>query len=461
MHLLDYTARKLLEKFGQGSHKPGSGSAVAFEGMLAAELVHTVISITNEDKHRVKYAEHLADLLRKDTDILQRILPSLEDLFQRDAILFDKVIQLRRKRDEETDTTKRIELEKLALDALKPATQILLEIGDLCADVADYAAQTFDNGFKSARGDSGVALNNAVGALAGCLAIIDLNLSYFGSDDWTIKGREQLETLRVDYRKLAVEAKNRMEDFSKTSLKKSFNLAKTELSSGRWEGINLSDTAIEALANQATNLLWDFRDLLWNGQPPSKAYEILKPEVILEKILEYRYGYVPAEMYEEGGVAFQVAGTINKKEKIVGVATGMSPEVQAFTAAHELGHAFLHTDLGIMHRDRPLDGAVSTVDIKERQANKFAACFLMPARIVEAVFQQVFDMNKFEVNDNTMFKLRLGGMSDFRRKFRTVRSISTFIARYKGNTYQPLHKIFGVSVTAMAIRLEELGLIEI
>lgn len=459
--LLELVTKQLLAKFGMGSHKPGSGSAVAFEGMLAAQLIRTVISITNEEKHRTNYSAQLPELLEKDADIVERILPALEDLFQRDAILFDKVIQLRLKRDEEKDPVKKSELSKLALAALKPATEILVEIGDHCADLADYAALIFDTAFRSARGDSGVALNGAVGALAGCLSIIDLNLSYFGSDDWTVTVREQLEILRMDHQKLASECKNRMEGFSKASLQKSFALAKANLNSGRWEGVNLSDAAIESVANQATNLLWDFRDLLWDGKAPSSAFEILKPEIVLEKVLEYKFGYIPAETYEEGGVVFQVAGLINKNDRKVGIAKEMEPEVQTFTTAHELAHALLHSDMGTMHRDRPLDGTTSTLDIRERQANKFAACFLMPSRIVEAVFQQVFSMKKFQINDDTVFRLGVGPVTEFRKKYWTLRSVSSFIARYKGSTYQPLHKIFHVSATAMAIRLEELGLVEV
>lgn len=65
--------------------------------------------------------------------------------------------------------------------------------------------------------------------------------------------------------------------------------------------------------------------------------------------------------------------------------------------AHELGHALLHVGLEAMHRDRPVDGPYNSTDIKERQANKFAACFLMPSKLVEITFEQLFLMRKFEI----------------------------------------------------------------
>lgn len=44
MNLIDYSAKELLEKFGAGNHKPGSGSAAAFQGLLSAQLIRTFIS---------------------------------------------------------------------------------------------------------------------------------------------------------------------------------------------------------------------------------------------------------------------------------------------------------------------------------------------------------------------------------------------------------------------------------
>ena len=44
--LVELDVKTLLEKFGRGSHKPGSGSAAALQGMLAAQLILTVTSLT-------------------------------------------------------------------------------------------------------------------------------------------------------------------------------------------------------------------------------------------------------------------------------------------------------------------------------------------------------------------------------------------------------------------------------
>lgn len=57
------------------------------------------------------------------------------------------------------------------------------------------------------------------------------------------------------------------------------------------------------------------------------------------------------------------------------------PERQRFTAAHELGHYFLHRNLlrvGTEIKDRYILKAEGVSDENEEEANQFAAAFLMP-----------------------------------------------------------------------------------
>ena len=98
--------------------------------------------------------------------------------------------------------------------------------------------------------------------------------------------------------------------------------------------------------------------------------------------------------------------------------------------------------------------------MKEIQANKFASYFLMPATSVKTVFQMVLAMEKFGLNQNAVFALGFTSLSEFKNRCRNLRSASRFVAKFKGKTYEPLHKIFNVSIEAMAIRLEELGLVQ-
>jgi formiminotetrahydrofolate cyclodeaminase len=44
-----------MAQFKAGNHKPGSGSAAAFQGMVSKKLISTVISLTAEEKRRHIY----------------------------------------------------------------------------------------------------------------------------------------------------------------------------------------------------------------------------------------------------------------------------------------------------------------------------------------------------------------------------------------------------------------------
>lgn len=185
--LINLTTAELLDKFGAGSHKPGSGSAAALQGMLSARLLQTVISLTSDPKRANRYARQLPNLRRIESAIEGRIIPSLERLFQEDSDHFDRAIQLRQRKDRETDPVMRKQLADLATSALMPATEIPIQIANDCVELARFALDVFDHGFQAALGDSGVALNAAISGASGSLSIVELNLQSFDANDWTAR----------------------------------------------------------------------------------------------------------------------------------------------------------------------------------------------------------------------------------------------------------------------------------
>ncbi|MEI7187195.1 ImmA/IrrE family metallo-endopeptidase [Dickeya dianthicola] len=91
---------------------------------------------------------------------------------------------------------------------------------------------------------------------------------------------------------------------------------------------------------------------------------------------------------------------------------------QRFTIAHELGHHVLgHTRDGEMHRDNVENYSSGAQDVREVQANKFAAQLLMPEKAI--------------------------------RYYITRKGVTTTLG---------LAKIFNVSEAAMHWRLREIGL---
>jgi methenyltetrahydrofolate cyclohydrolase len=137
--------------------------------------------------------------------------PFISLLFFNDDIqVFDQVSKLRKRRDKETDDSEKRKLAKQATDKLKEATELPLEVCKTCLKVLDFAFSIFDTGFKSARGDSGVAISNLLSAASGSLFITFLNLKTARESKWTLEVRQQAEKLAKEYGKKHKEAIKRI-----------------------------------------------------------------------------------------------------------------------------------------------------------------------------------------------------------------------------------------------------------
>jgi Zn-dependent peptidase ImmA (M78 family) len=200
---------------------------------------------------------------------------------------------------------------------------------------------------------------------------------------------------------------------------------------------------------------------LWAGSPPKNQVELLRPGVAL-RILGYSIetsdflGVIP-------GSKTEVAGLIETDSRVVRVSRRFDPTISHFTAAHELGHAVLEHKLEVMHRDRPLQGSDFQRDWYEREADWFATCFVMPRDLVRSRFFQRFGTTCFELNDDTAFALAMTSSAKILRGVRNTRDLSRKLVEatsYNRKQFVSLAREFGVSTTAMAIRIEELGLIE-
>ena len=196
MHpLIELPTNALLDKFGSGKHAPGSGSAAALMGLLAAKLVVTVGALTlrkPEYQHAHTSIEFVLSKITSD------ITPLLLDLFQRDAEIFDEVIQARKARDSATDDRERRRHAETALEKLKAATDIPFQIGEACLRLIDHTVVVFDAGFKGARGDTGAAASAAVAGAMSAVFVINLNLKSFRGSEWAKAQRARCDSLHHD-----------------------------------------------------------------------------------------------------------------------------------------------------------------------------------------------------------------------------------------------------------------------
>ncbi len=179
--LIELPTSTLLEKFGSGTHAPGSGSAAALMGLLSARLIVTVTKLSLQKAEYQRDHAKIEFVARK---ITTEIEPSLRDLFQRDATTFDEVIKARIARDHATDEKERRRHGEVALEKLKLATDIPFQIGDACLALIDHGAAVFDMGFKGARGDTGAAISASVAGAMAAIFVINLNLKSFRGSEW-------------------------------------------------------------------------------------------------------------------------------------------------------------------------------------------------------------------------------------------------------------------------------------
>lgn len=165
--------------------------------------------------------------------------------------------------------------------------------------------------------------------------------------------------------------------------------------------------------------------------------------------------------YQGGGEA---AGIWQRDRSTVLVSTRFSFETQRFTAGHEIGHFILHPQVGdrTLHRERPVDGPRSNRTPLEQEADYFSACLLMPRKAVSNEFDARYSgKHPLVLTETVAYYLK----ADAGLLFSQPRGSLLFaeaVARaqqFDRRRFKSLADYFGVSVRAMAIRLEELGLV--
>lgn len=177
--LLDLPTNQLMAAFGSGQHVPGSGSAAALMGLLAGQLTLTVCKISDapEGTRRVEL-KFLADQLES------RFNPRLREMFELDASGFDEVIDARRARDAATTPAERRRHRERALRGLERATDLVMDIADICVTITGHAKTAFVHGAKKVRGDSGAAISAALAGASTAIFIANLNLRSFQKGAW-------------------------------------------------------------------------------------------------------------------------------------------------------------------------------------------------------------------------------------------------------------------------------------
>jgi formiminotetrahydrofolate cyclodeaminase len=201
-NFLQLPTQKLLDEFGAGRHKPGSGSAAALLGLVACKMMQTVICVTL--RNRV-YADNFSQLEFVGSILSERHEPFFREAIQRDSIQFDRYHQAVLAKRASVDATDRRRLTDRARQELMPATQIPFEIADHGVDTAERGLIVYDLGARYARGDSGVAISSALSCCSGALFVVYLNLLQFREGQWAATMRASADLIAERYQSLQVE----------------------------------------------------------------------------------------------------------------------------------------------------------------------------------------------------------------------------------------------------------------
>ena len=210
---------------------------------------------------------------------------------------------------------------------------------------------------------------------------------------------------------------------------------------------------------------------MWKERRALLGKESVRPEELLEPELAAAVLGVDFEYYEELGRfgsgldRYEVAGLIDRDDNKIAVSLVFRGAQRRFTGAHEVGHWVLHPDQ-VLHRDRPIDGIRldrTPRPPKEKEADYFAACFLVPARLAIEAMEFTFQVNgKFVLTHQTAFLLRpddpeflLTAGTD---SWDLALAVAT-VKSYNGRHVKSLAEQFQVSPSTMAIRLQELKLL--
>ena len=461
-NLMDLTLRELLQKFAAGDHKPGSGSAAALLGLISCALSRTVIALTIG---RPTYASAGIELEALSVEIQEKIQPLLEEAFVQDSIFFDRVITARKNRDAASDHAEWWRRSHKALSELDSASSIALNIAQKCIRMTEVAITVFDKGFKSAQGDSEVAIEAALSGAKGSLSVVYLNLSSFRGEAHAKKTLDDAEDLASLAKALQLQLDKRMDQLRDRAIKRnsnvSLNAPKLLLSNKKQDRYSKED--LRQIVRNLHFELWQNRNQIWTDTEQLQPVNIIDPATTFSL-----HGYDFEETLTLGqdvidGERVEIAGFVDNEKKIAKVSRKFAPDVRRFTSAHELAHALLH-EQKTLFRDRALDGGATGLNRPpmELESDLFATFFLMPEVQVRDIFTQIFGREQFDVNHASAFALGFNGIGALRSALPSVRHLSARLATtsfYLGVPTRSLCEIFGVSQTAMAIRIEELSLI--
>lgn len=233
------------------------------------------------------------------------------------------------------------------------------------------------------------------------------------------------------------------------------------------------DEVIRAARN-LQRTLYRQRNEYWRFAP--STLDLLDPKLAAEKVLGAKFLTRQDLFYDHAlygaKINSQIAGYVDRDRGEIVVSERLPLEVFRFTGAHELGHWLLHPGQNLF-REFPLSDEErfkGTRKTEEREADLFAAEFLMPERLIRSEFEQRFSVpaligNEVDERLASLLSMGAGGYqrpSVLRKRTARYRALlaATCLPINGKEPYVSLAQLFRVSPIAMAIQLEDRGLVD-
>jgi Zn-dependent peptidase ImmA (M78 family) len=197
----------------------------------------------------------------------------------------------------------------------------------------------------------------------------------------------------------------------------------------------------------------------------------IDPGKIISSVMNWELQSVSDIGYDGNGQ--RMRGQCDYKNRLISVATGdINAGEKTFTIAHEIGHAVLHTNVprksGVSERKRAVRRITCLTSTREerkreKEANIFAAELLMPEKAVRDRFLRTFGRARIWLGSAMAQKIINNFSKGPQRLLFPLpgaKDIAPYFADYKKTEEdQSMKEFFGVSKTAMSIRLLELNLV--
>jgi hypothetical protein len=217
----------------------------------------------------------------------------------------------------------------------------------------------------------------------------------------------------------------------------------------------------EEKARELQLQLWDRQCSLWPGENVTPL-DVCDPWVAAKFLgFEVQEGWLSSPGMPAG---YELGGFLNRQANLIGISDQQSERTKRFTLAHEVGHVVMHPGLH-HHREMPIHGISEPrepTDRREREANNFAGCFLVPTKQLRRAFHAAFGVESLKLTDDVAWELLGANFTSLLNSPYHSLAFERVVAqapRFRGRQFDALFNLFKVSATTMAIRLRQTGLV--